>query len=139
MPGTIIPQWLSTAMAGPVSASPFLHSHSRIETMYTLVGFMGGSTVHFFEGIESNQRDPQPGKQNGHMLHPPYPECQWPPSFGAVSDAALACSELIRNSPQWYNPVFGAAIEWKNDAVASIVYMIQYRDLDSNIDTDYIL
>ena len=34
-------------------------------------------------------------------------------------------SERIRNSPQRYNPVFGAAREWNNDAVASIVYMIQ--------------
>ena len=47
--------------------------------------------------------------------------------------------ECIRNSPQRYNPVFGAAREWKNDAVASIVYMIQDRDLNSNIDTDDIL
>ena len=48
-------------------------------------------------------------------------------------------SECIRNSPQRYNPVFGAAREWKNNAVASIVYMIQYRDFDSNVDTDDIL
>ena len=33
-------------------------------------------------------------------------------------------SERIRNSPQQYNPGFGAAREWKNYAVASIVYMI---------------
>ena len=48
-------------------------------------------------------------------------------------------SECIRNSPQRYNPGFGAAREWKNDAVASIVYMIQYRDLNSNVDNDDIL
>ena len=30
-------------------------------------------------------------------------------------------SERIRNSPQRYNPGFGAAREWKNDDVASIV------------------
>ena len=48
-------------------------------------------------------------------------------------------SERIRNSPQRYNPGFGATREWKNDAVASIVYMIQDRDFDSNIDTDDIL
>ena len=47
--------------------------------------------------------------------------------------------ERIRNSPQRYNPGFGAAREWKNDAVASIAYMIKYRDLNSNVDTDYIL
>ena len=44
-------------------------------------------------------------------------------------------SEHIRNSPQRYNPVFGAAREWKNDAVASIVYMIQDRYFDSNVYT----
>ena len=48
-------------------------------------------------------------------------------------------SERIRNSPQRYDPGFGAAREWKNDAVASIVYMIQDRDFDSNVDTDDIL
>ena len=48
-------------------------------------------------------------------------------------------SERIRNYPQRYNPGFGAAIEWKNDAVASIVYMLQDRDLNSNVDTDDIL
>ena len=48
-------------------------------------------------------------------------------------------SELIRNSPQRYKPVFGAAREWKNNTVASIVYMIQYRDYDSNVDMDDIL
>ena len=48
-------------------------------------------------------------------------------------------SELIRNSPQRYKPVFGAAREWKNNAVASIVYMIQDMYFDSNVDTDDIL
>ena len=48
-------------------------------------------------------------------------------------------SERIRNSPQRYNPGFGAAREWNNDAVASIVYMIQDRDFDSNVDTDDII
>ena len=48
-------------------------------------------------------------------------------------------SEPIRNSPQRYNPVFGAVREWNNDYVASIVYMIQDKDLNSNADTDYIL
>ena len=47
--------------------------------------------------------------------------------------------ERIRNSPQRYNPGFGAAREWKNYSVASIVYMIQDRDFDSNVDTDDIL
>ena len=41
--------------------------------------------------------------------------------------------------PHQYNPVFGAAREWKNYTVASIVYMIQDKDLSSNIDTDDIL
>ena len=48
-------------------------------------------------------------------------------------------SERIRNSPQQYNQGFGAAREWKNDAVASIVYMIQDRYLDINVDMDDIL
>ena len=48
-------------------------------------------------------------------------------------------SKRIRNYPQRYNPGFGAAREWKNDALASIVYMIQDRDFDSNEDTDDIL
>ena len=48
-------------------------------------------------------------------------------------------SERIRNSPQQYNPGFGAAREWNNDDVASIVYMIHDRDFYSNVDTDEIL
>ena len=48
-------------------------------------------------------------------------------------------SKRIINYPQRYNPGFGAAIEWNNDAVASIVYMLQDRDLNSNVDTDDIL
>ena len=48
-------------------------------------------------------------------------------------------SKRIRNSPQRYNPGFRAAREWKNDAVASIFYMIQDRDLDIIVDTDDIL
>ena len=47
--------------------------------------------------------------------------------------------ERIRNYPQRYKPGFGSAREWKNDAVASIVYMIQDRDLNINVDTDDIL
>ena len=41
--------------------------------------------------------------------------------------------------PQRFNPEFGAAREWKNNAFASVVYMIQYRGYDSNVDTDDIL
>ena len=48
-------------------------------------------------------------------------------------------SERIRKSPQWYNPGFGAARECNNDAVASIVYMIQDGYLNINVDTDDIL
>ena len=47
--------------------------------------------------------------------------------------------ERIRNFPKRYKPVFGAAREWKNEDFASIVYMIQYRDLNSNFDMDGIL
>ena len=48
-------------------------------------------------------------------------------------------SERIRNSPQRYNLWFGAAKDWNNDSISSIVYMIQYRDLNINVDTDDIL
>ena len=48
-------------------------------------------------------------------------------------------SERIRNYPQRYNQGFGAAREWKNDAVESIFYMIQDRSLNRNVDTDDIL
>ena len=48
-------------------------------------------------------------------------------------------SERIRNYPQRYNPGFGDAREWKNNAVETIVYIIQDRDLDSNVDTDDII
>ena len=53
-----------------------------------------------------------------------------------VRNVHVRRSKRIRNSPQRYNPGFGAAREWKNDAVASIVYMIQDRDLNINVDTD---
>ena len=48
-------------------------------------------------------------------------------------------SKPIRNYPQRYKPGYGAAREWKNDSVASIVYMIQDRDININVDTDHIL
>ena len=55
------------------------------------------------------------------------------------SNARVRRSKRIRKSPQQYNPLFGAAIEWNNDAVASIVYMIQDRGLNSSVDTYDIL
>ena len=48
-------------------------------------------------------------------------------------------SERIRNSPKRYNQGFGADREWKNDAISSIVYIIQDRDFNSNVGTDDIL
>ena len=48
----------------------------------------------------------------------------------------LNASEIL---PQRFNPEFGAATEWNSNAVANIVYMIQDRDYDSNVDTDDIL
>ena len=48
-------------------------------------------------------------------------------------------SEHIIKYPQQYDPGFGASREWKNEAVSSIVYMIQYGDLNINVDTDDIL
>ena len=47
--------------------------------------------------------------------------------------------ESIINSPQPYNQVFGAAREWKNEDVESIVYMIQDMDINRNVDTYDIL
>ena len=51
----------------------------------------------------------------------------------------LRRSKRIRNYPQRYSPGFGATREWNNDAVASIVYMIQDSNLNRNVDTDDIL
>ena len=48
----------------------------------------------------------------------------------------LRHSKCIRKSPQRYDPGIRSAKGWKNDNVASIVYMIQYGDLNSNEDTD---
>ena len=48
-------------------------------------------------------------------------------------------SERIRKYPQRYNPGFGAAREWNNNAVAIVVYMIQDGDLNSNVDMNDIL
>ena len=56
-----------------------------------------------------------------------------------VRNSHVRRSERIRKYPQQYKPVFGAAREWNNDAVASIVYMIQDGDYDRNVDTDDIL
>ena len=49
------------------------------------------------------------------------------------SSVHVRYSKRIRKSPQRYDPVFGAEREWKNDAVASIVYMIQDGGLNRNI------
>ena len=54
-------------------------------------------------------------------------------------NAHVRCSKRIRNSPQRYNTGFKDSIEWKNVDVASIVYIIQDRDPNSNVDTDDIL
>ena len=51
----------------------------------------------------------------------------------------MRCSKRIRNSPQRYDPGVGDAREWNNENVSSIVYMIQYGDLNSNVDMDDIL
>ena len=48
-------------------------------------------------------------------------------------------SEHIINSPQKYNPGFGAAREWNNYSVASIFYMIQDGDFNINVATDDII
>ena len=56
-----------------------------------------------------------------------------------VRNVHVRSYKRIRNSPHRYNPKFVAAREWKNDAVTSIVYMIQDRDINRNLDTDNIL
>ena len=56
-----------------------------------------------------------------------------------VRNVHVRLSERIRNSPQRYNSGFGAAREWKNDAVASIFYIIQDGDFNSNVYTDDII
>ena len=48
----------------------------------------------------------------------------------------VRCSKRIRKYPQRYDPVFGVSIEWWNDDVAIIVYMIQDRYLNRNVDTN---
>ena len=48
-------------------------------------------------------------------------------------------SKYIRKYPYRYNPGFGATREWKNDDVASIIYMIQDGGLNINVDTNEIL
>ena len=48
-------------------------------------------------------------------------------------------SKRIINSSQRYHLGFGAAKEWKNDAIVSILYMIQGRYLNRNVDMDNIL
>ena len=48
-------------------------------------------------------------------------------------------SVRIIKSPQWCNPVFGAATERNNFVVASIVYMIKDGDLYSSVDANDIL
>ena len=48
-------------------------------------------------------------------------------------------SERIKNSPQRYNPGFWSAREWKNEAIAIIVFIIQDKGINSNVDTYDIL
>ena len=75
-------------------------------------------------------------------LRPERTEDQYiiPPSVEALErNFYVRRSERIRKSPQWYNPWFGADGEWKNDAVASIVYIIQDRDFNINVDAHNIL
>ena len=62
-----------------------------------------------------------------------------PSGEALIRNFHVRSSEHIINAPQRYNPVFGAAREWKNDDVASILYMIQDRDINSNVDMDDIL
>ena len=66
-------------------------------------------------------------------------------SVTSPSGEALGINVHVRRSkriikyPQRYNPGVGDDREWKNDNVASIVYMIKYGGLNRNIDTNDIL
>ena len=51
----------------------------------------------------------------------------------------MSPSKRIRKYSQQYDPGCWAAREWNNDDVTSIVYMIQDRGLNINVDTDDIL
>ena len=59
--GAIIPHRLEAVMEGPVGVSILLHPAYRLENTRMLVGFTRGSTAHFLEVLDSNQRYPQPG------------------------------------------------------------------------------
>ena len=48
-------------------------------------------------------------------------------------------SERIRKYTQRYDPGFGAARQWKRDAVASLAYIIRGEDFNCNVATDKIL
>ena len=62
------------------------------------------------------------------------------PSGGALGrNVNLRRSERIRNSTQRYNPGIGDDRELEKEDVASIVYIVQDRYFDSNVDTDDIL
>ena len=67
------------------------------------------------------------------------PSVTFPSGEVLGSNIHMSSSGRIIKSPQQHDPGYGAAREWNNDAVSSIVYMIQYGDLNSNVDTDYIL
>ena len=40
----------------------------------------------------------------------------------------------MRKSPHRHDPLFGSSREWNNDAVASVVYVIQDEDINRNLD-----
>ena len=54
-------------------------------------------------------------------------------------NANLRRSERIRKSPHRYGPGFGANREWSSDDVASIFYVIQNGDFNSNVYMDEII
>ena len=91
----------------------------------------GGSSANIQEILVSMDNVCPEGNENQYVTSP---------SGEALGrNVNVRRSERIRNYPQRYNPGFGSDREWKNDAVASIVYMIQDRDFDSNVDTYDIL
>ena len=41
--------------------------------------------------------------------------------------------------PHQFDPLFGSAIQYNSEGVASLVYMIRNRDYDRNVDTEKVL
>ena len=65
--------------------------------------------------------------------------CTYPSVEYFGTNFHVSCSKRIRKFLQRHDPVFGAAREWYDDGVASIVYMIHGEYINRNVNRDYIL